>query len=86
MSAERERLLGEELRDIATNNSSWRLFTIEGRTYRARIKAVADPALWPAAQVEAEHLTPNGFRETRRPDTLAALYRLLVSGEPEAGD
>jgi len=56
----------------------WRLFDLNGKTYRARLKAGADPALWPAAHVEAEHATTNGFRETKRPDTLIALHRLLV--------
>lgn len=48
--------------------------------YRARLKAGADPALWPAAHVEAEHMTPAGWREVRRPETLIALHRLLTAG------
>ncbi len=75
-------LLPASLRvEVEPAPDGWRLFALNGKTYRARLKAGADPALWPAAHVEAEHCTPRGWREVKSPDTLIALYRLLTGRE-----
>lgn len=69
--------------DVQDATDGWRLFAVEARTYRARLRPDADPALWPAAHVEAEHSTPDGWRGVLSPGTLIALHRLLT-GRPHA--
>lgn len=71
----------------------WRLFRVDmssgaavppaaavdgKKLYRVRARPDADPYLGSAAQVDAEHETPNGWRPVRHPDTLGKLFDLLA--------